>query len=211
MEGWWAASYVALWFLVAALCVVVVALARQIGTLHLRLGPRGALEIDQEGPALGEGRPPLETSDIEGRAVTIGGSAQLLLFVSPGCTVCERVLPSVAAVGQAFEIEPLVLTDADAEETRLDFAHKRVRAPIVAAREAFASYEVPGTPFVVVLDDVGVVRAKGTVNNLEQMEGLIDTAHNRGPGDHGAHDVEKSGERGAASAGSQDDIGRAAS
>jgi hypothetical protein len=35
---------------------------------------------------------------------------------------------------------------------------------------------VPGTPYAVVLDALGVVRAKGTVNNLEQMEGLVDTA-----------------------------------
>jgi hypothetical protein len=38
---------------------------------------------------------------------------------------------------------------------------------------------VPGTPFVVVLDERGVVRAKGTVNNLEQVEGLVDTANRR--------------------------------
>jgi hypothetical protein len=30
-----------------------------------------------------------------------------------------------------------------------------------------------------VLDDKGVVQAKGTVNNLEQMEGLIETAQRR--------------------------------
>jgi hypothetical protein len=31
----------------------------------------------------------------------------------------------------------------------------------------------------VVLDAIGVVRAKGTVNNLEQIEGLVDTARRR--------------------------------
>ena len=56
MHGWWAASYAVLWLLVFALCVVVVALARQIGTLHLRLGPRGALDLEDEGPVVG--RPP---------------------------------------------------------------------------------------------------------------------------------------------------------
>jgi hypothetical protein len=34
-------------------------------------------------------------------------------------------------------------------------------------------------PFVVVLDEVGVVRSKGTVNSLEQVEGLVDTARRR--------------------------------
>lgn len=181
MSGWWAASYVALWILVGMLCIVVVALARQIGTLHLRLGPRGALEMDDEGPALGEGRPPIEGPDLEGNVVTVGGrgAEQFLLFVSPGCMVCEQVMPSIGAVGEATGKRPLVLTDLDETETRLAFQHKRVAAPIIASSESFRTYEVPGTPYVVVLDAHGVVQAKGTVNNLEQMEGLIDTARRR--------------------------------
>jgi hypothetical protein len=31
----------------------------------------------------------------------------------------------------------------------------------------------------VALDRLGVVRAKGTINNLEQLEGLVDTARRR--------------------------------
>jgi methylamine dehydrogenase accessory protein MauD len=206
---------VALWLLVLVLCVVVVALARQIGTLHLRVGPRGALEIDQEGPALNEGRPPIETTDTDGRAVTVGGGAQLLLFVSPGCTVCEHVLPSVSSVGQAAEVPALVLTDVDDDEARIVFAHKRVHAPVVAAQEAFTSYEVPGTPYLVVLDDLGVVRAKGTVNNLEQMEGLIDTARDRrgaaSAGPHHGEGASGSHHGNDRRAGGTDAIGRAAS
>ncbi|CAN5530361.1 hypothetical protein BH20ACT23_BH20ACT23_14360 [soil metagenome] len=181
LSGWWAASYVALWILVGVLCLVVVALARQIGTLHLRLGPRGALEMDDEGPALGEGRPPIESRDLEGNVVTVGGrgAEQFLLFVSPGCMVCEQVMPSIGAVAEATGKRPLVLADLDETETRLAFQHKRVAAPIVASSESFTTYEVPGTPYVVVLDAQGVVQAKGTVNNLEQMEGLIDTAGRR--------------------------------
>ncbi|MGH2776778.1 MAG: hypothetical protein ACRDJT_15315 [Actinomycetota bacterium] len=181
LSGWWAASYVALWILVAVLCLVVVALARQIGTLHLRLGPRGALEMDDEGPALGEGRPPIKSQDLEGNPVTVGGQGaeQFLLFVSPGCIVCEQVMPSIGAVVEATGKRPVVLTDLDETETRLAFQHKRMAAPIVASSESFTTYEVPGTPYVVVLDTHGVVQAKGTVNNLEQMEGLIDTAQRR--------------------------------
>ena len=181
MSGWWAASYVALWILVGLLCVVVVALARQIGTLHLRLGPRGALEMDDEGPALGEGRPPIEAKDLDGNRVTVGGegAAQFLLFVSPGCMVCEQVMPSVGAVAEATGKRPLVLAELDEAETRLAFQHKRTAVPIVASVDSFKTYEVPGTPYVVVLDVHGVVQAKGTVNNLEQMEGLIDTAQRR--------------------------------
>jgi hypothetical protein len=40
-------------------------------------------------------------------------------------------------------------------------------------------YGIPGPPFAVVMDEFGIVRAKGTVNNLEQVEGLVDTALRR--------------------------------
>jgi methylamine dehydrogenase accessory protein MauD len=181
VQGWWTVSYLVLWLLVIVLCVVVVALARQIGTLYLRLGPRGALEIDDEGPALGEAPQPLEASDGDGRPVHIGGpgDAQLLMFVSPGCHVCDQVLPSLPVVAHDAQLSPIVISDADAEETALTFARKAVAAPIVPGIEIAQRYEVPGTPFVVVLDDMGVVRAKGTVNNLEQMEGLVSTARKR--------------------------------
>jgi methylamine dehydrogenase accessory protein MauD len=188
VQGWWTVSYLVLWLLVIVLCIVVVALARQIGTLYLRLGPRGALEMDDEGPALGEAPQPLEASDGDGRPVHIGGpgAAQLLMFVSPGCHVCEQVLPSLPVVAHDAKLSPVVITDADAEETALVFGRKAVAAPVVPGIQIAQRYEVPGTPFVVVLDDLGVVRAKGTVNNLEQMEGLVSTARKRmsGAGEH---------------------------
>ena len=47
-------------------------------------------------------------------------------------------------------------------------------------------YDVPGTPFLLVMDELGMVRAKGTVNNLEQVEGLVDLALRRIGGGAGA-------------------------
>jgi hypothetical protein len=63
-------------------------------------------------------------------------------------------VPAAAAAGR---LDPIVVHDPDAERV----------------------LGVPGTPFVVVLDERGIVRAKGTVNNLEQVEGLVDTANRR--------------------------------
>ena len=181
MEGWWTASYIVLWLLVVVLCFVVVALARQIGTLHLRLGPRGALEMDDEGPPLQEAPPPADVVDLDERRVTVGGPgrAQLLLFVSPGCHLCEAVLPSLGAVSEAAQMDPLVVADADAHEARTSYGHKRLQAPVIPSNKLTQAYRVPGTPYAVILDELGVVRAKGAINNLEQMEGLVDTARRR--------------------------------
>jgi hypothetical protein len=67
------------------------------------------------------------------------------------------VEPAIPAVARAAGLVPLVVHDRDAERT----------------------LDLPGTPFLIVLDDVGSVRAKGTVNNLEQVDGLVDTARRR--------------------------------
>ncbi len=159
MSGWWTAAFVAQWVLLLVLCVVVVALARQVGTLHLRMGPRGALEIDTEGPALGEILPPVDALDADGAPLVLGGAGKrrLVLFSSPTCMVCREVAPALPVVARAGDLVPQVVHDPDAERV----------------------FEVPGTPFLLVLDELGIVRAKGTVNNLEQMEGLVDTAERR--------------------------------
>lgn len=178
MQGWWIASYVILWLLVVLLCFIVVSLARQIGTLHLRLGPRGALEMDAEGPPLGEAPVPADATTVGGETISVGGpgKAQVLLFVSPTCHVCEQVMPSVGVAARAKAMDAIVLSDTDDVETAHLFAARDLDVPVVAGKGLAMKYAVPGTPFVVVLDELGVVRAKGTVNNLEQLEGLIDTA-----------------------------------
>jgi hypothetical protein len=159
VSAWWITAFVVQWILLVVLAIVVVALARQVGTLHLRLGPRGALEVDDEGPALGEAALPTPARGVDGSAVTIGGPGpvRLVAFSSPTCSVCREIVPAIPAAASAAKVVPQVLHDPDAER----------------------DWGVPGTPFLVVLDEAGVVRAKGTVNNLEQVEGLLDTAARR--------------------------------
>ena len=159
MSGWWAAAFVVLWILVAVLAVVVVALARQIGVLQLRLAPLGALEIDDEGPPLGLPPEAREARTPDGSSTVVGGpgSGRLVAFVSDTCPICEQVAPSLPAAARASGLELQVVSDPDLE----------------------VAYRVPGVPFVVVLDELGHVRAKGTVNSLEQVVGLVDTARRR--------------------------------
>lgn len=178
MSGWWLISYVVLWALVVALALLTLALARQIGTLHLRLGPRGALELDEEGPPLDEALEPVEAPDVDGRPLSIGGpgEAQLLLFVSPGCPVCREVLPSLRVAARVGGMRPVVVSEADDPREVLPHVNG---APVVLGAEVTRAYSVPGTPYAVALDRLGVVRAKGTINNLEQLEGLVDTARRR--------------------------------
>jgi methylamine dehydrogenase accessory protein MauD len=180
LSGWWLASYLVLWGVVIVLALLVLALARQVGTLHLRLGPRGALEVDEEGPPLGEAPEAYDRADPDGRPVSVGGPGQpqLILFVSPGCPVCLEVLPSLPAAARAADLTPRVVVDAVPEDARHSYG-KGLGVPVISGPEVARDYRIPGTPYAVVLDRFGVVRAKGTVNTMEQLEGLVDTAHRR--------------------------------
>jgi hypothetical protein len=160
VSGWWVVAFVVQWVLLVVVSVSVVALARQVGTLHLRLAPLGALEMDEEGPPIGEVIAPTPATGPAQEPIVLGGPAtagRLTVFVSPACPICKRVLPGVPAAARAAGLEPQVVSDAAAEQ-RLG---------------------LPGTPFVLVLDRLGIVRAKGTVNSMEQLEGLVDTADRR--------------------------------
>lgn len=152
-------AFVVQWILLAVLSIVVVALARQIGVLHLRLAPVGALEVDDEGPPIGDAPPTRTARGHDGTTTLVGGPGpgRLVAFVSSTCPICERILPSLPAVASATGLIAQVVSDPELE----------------------LAYRVPGVPFVVVLDEQGVVRAKGTVNSLEQLDGLVDTAHRR--------------------------------
>jgi hypothetical protein len=129
---------------VVALTVLVLALYRQVGVLALRIAPRHALELEEEGPELGADAPELPALARDGE--------ELVAFLGAGCRVCHELEPSLRALAREGLSVRLVY---DVEDD-----------------DALARWEVPGTPFVVVVAD-GRVVAKGTVNTLEEIEGLL--------------------------------------
>lgn len=147
----WIASYVILWIAVLGLSVAVVALLRQIGVLHARLHPLGA-NFAGEGPALESTAPEL------GDVVYADAPLTLLAFTSPGCEVCKVLRPSLDALRRGYpEVQ---LREVDLE----------------AARSVFDAFNVRSTPYMVTIDAGGVVRGRGVVNSLEQIEELLEVS-----------------------------------
>lgn len=135
---------------VVALGLLVLALYRQVGVLTLRLNPRVALELEEEGPEAGVAAPALEG--------LTGRGPELVVFFSAACRLCRQLAPGVAALARGG-LAVRVVDEAEEEA-------------------AFELWNVPGTPFAVHLVD-GVVAAKGTVNTLEELEGLLVTGRGR--------------------------------
>jgi len=143
----------------AALAVAVLALAREVGMLRLQVGTQGALEIAGEGPDIGSAIPGLSE-----RLSRNGADFGLAVFTSEGCGICRTLAPAIDNVAR----DPRVAVGVFDE---------------VAEAELWRSLGIPGSPFALALDREGTVLAKGTFNNLAQLESVLATADRRGQGE----------------------------
>jgi methylamine dehydrogenase accessory protein MauD len=176
-----AISNAVLWVLVLVLTAVVLALVRQVGVLHERIAPAGALMLSR-GPAVGEPAPLLEVADLEGHAHQLGsaradGRSTLLLFVSPSCPVCKTLLPAIKSSrkDERAWMDVILASDGDAREQR-----EFVRAqgldgiPYIVSTALGIAYQVSRLPFAALLDERGILRARGLVNSREHLESLFE-------------------------------------
>jgi methylamine dehydrogenase accessory protein MauD len=176
-----AVSNVALWMLLLVLSAVVLALVRQVGVLHERIAPAGALMLNR-GLAVGEPAPVLEVADLEGRAHRPGaaradGRSTLLLFVSPTCPVCKSLLPAVKSARRDEHawMDVILASDGGIAEQR-EFVRSQGLdgVPYVVSAPLGLAYQVSRLPFAALLDERGILRARGLVNSREHLESLFE-------------------------------------
>ena len=174
-------SNVVLWLLVIGLALTVLALTRQIGLLHERISPVGALSA-QSKIKVGDRAPELALIDIHDRPLQVGapskdGSRTLLFFLSPTCPVCETLLPTVERVARTEvpRVRVILASDGHIEEHRVFSAEKRIsHLPYVLSAPLGMAYGVAKLPYAVLIDDEGVVVAQGLVNTREHLESLFE-------------------------------------
>jgi len=175
-------SNAVLWVLVAALGLVVLALTRQVGLLHERIAPAGAL-VTRPGPAVGAPAPPVRAPTLTGDTRDLperGGHDTLLFFLSPSCPVCKSLLPVVERVVRDARRPTRALFASDGGEVA---AHRRFASEVgidpgryVLSTELGLAYQVSRLPHAVLIDRDGVVRAQGLVNTREHLESLFEAS-----------------------------------
>jgi methylamine dehydrogenase accessory protein MauD len=176
-----AISNIVLWIVVLALLAVVLALTRQLGVLHERISPVGALMLNR-GLAVGEKAPAVDVDDLNGVRVNVGsprsdGKSTLLLFVSPTCPVCKSLLPIVKSSGKDERdwLDVILASDGDpAEHREYARANGLTGVPYVVSAPLGMTYQVSRLPFAALLDEAGVLRARGLVNSREHLESLFE-------------------------------------
>lgn len=164
------------WLVLAGLAIAGLALARQVGVLHVRVAPAGALDAGR-GPAIGDKAPVMPLTTLDGRPWLLGGPASgktLLMFVSAACPMCKTLIPVAKSFAAAERVSLVFVGDDDPGVQRtLVERHDLAGFPFINNDEIGRLFEVDKLPHAVLLDEQGVVLAKGLVNSREHLESLI--------------------------------------
>lgn len=174
-------SNLVLWLVVLGLAAVVLALVRQIGVLHERIAPAGALLLGS-GLKVGEAVPRLELKTLSGTDMVIGGErpdgkSTLLFFLSPTCPVCKILLPVLKASRRSESrwLEIVLASDGDLQaQHRFIERNALEEFTYVVSTELGLSYQVGKLPYAALVDESGVLRAQGLINTREHLESMFE-------------------------------------
>lgn len=175
------ASNIILWFLVIILSLVVFALARQVGVLHERVAPAGAL-MPTSGPKVGELTEVATYKDLNGEAFTLGGvsadrRATLILWISPTCPVCKGLVPTARSMCEDENFNLVFASDGDKPEQHQAYVRDLGISgyPYLISQALGMKYAVSKLPFAALIGPDGTLRSKGLVNTREHLESLAES------------------------------------
>ena len=177
-------SAVLSWIVILLLVTALLALARQVGVLHMRVAPAGALTTSA-GPAVGSAAAAIPATTIEGTRTTVGGHLhgvplRLLMFVSPSCPLCKNLIPVAKSFARDERVQLIFIGDDDAAAQRQMIAeHGLGGYQFINGPDVGQAYEVAKLPYAVLMDEHGTILSKGLVNSREHLESLI-IAHEMG-------------------------------
>ena len=172
---------------VAGLLLMILGLAREIGRVQVRLGPLGARMMDT-GPKIEQAGPSFHgLTDHVGRTLSVGGHRerpQLLLFTAPGCSTCKSLLPGMKSMAKGeSDLDIVMISDGTPAEHAEFLAGAGLGSELsyVDGRDVGIAYQIGTTPFGVILDEHGKIKAKGLCNHMAQVESLLNALESGTP------------------------------
>ena len=125
MNTWLVVVIACQWIALIGFGILLLGIARQVGVLHQRMGPAGALMLSKE-LKVGERSPEFPLVAVDGRKLIVGapdphGRSSLIAFVSPDCPVCASLLPTIKRVANEEQSQLKVIFASDGKTE----AHQR--------------------------------------------------------------------------------------
>lgn len=188
MTGWWVASFLALWGVVALTVLLLVGVLRQMGQLRLQLGSGNTQplpeipSIESDGPVIGSYLPQIvvDTANNCGTVDTdaIRDSKQLLvMFLSPMCDTCQHAVDLLNSLSDRHgeTVQALVIMRADELACKSFQKVFPLRVPLICdtTRKITSGFDVHRNPFGLLYDRHGVLVRKGIVTSAEHLSGLL--------------------------------------
>jgi methylamine dehydrogenase accessory protein MauD len=180
----WIISIVALWVLVLLETLLLLQLLRVLGQMK----QQGAFmqtplrSSEEWGLAVGEPAPSFGATDYEGRPVQLAdfqGQRRILAFILPGCAACDGTMKALVTFARQEQTAViLVIGGSDRERNRAYALEHETPFTILTPTPAFSGelYRLGGVPFVFVIDEAGIIRAKGVANTSERLQHLFTAA-----------------------------------
>ncbi len=163
-----------LWVLTLAIAIGLLALYRHFGEMYLT-SREGRVT---QGPEIDAPLPSVSADPVDGTRIRIpiSGVASLLLFAAADCALCKRLLPDAMAF-DSEELRVVVIFSGQRDDLKSAFGTPQIDVPIVVdpTRKLTVHYGVGVTPFAVAVDERGVVRASGIVNDIAAIRYLAAT------------------------------------
>jgi methylamine dehydrogenase accessory protein MauD len=169
------------WVFILGLCLALLGLARQVGVLHRRLGPAGAL-MTSGALKVGSKVPEIEVRTVAGKSLSVGapssdGRSTLIAFVAPDCPVCTRLMPVYKCIAQEFcdQLELVFASDAAVHGHELYRKQQGIEGfEYVLSTDLGMQFEIGKLPYAVLIDPEGVLVSQGLVNSREHIESLLE-------------------------------------
>jgi methylamine dehydrogenase accessory protein MauD len=180
----WISCFVILWAVVLFLGFLLLGTLRSLGLLSWRLEQLEATtpsRVGRDGLKPGRAAPDFALPGATGGEVALrdfAGRTVLLVFTQSGCGPCHRIMPELNRLQAAGEVQVLVVNNGELEPTRAWAGETRARFPVAVQEHYILSrrYEVFATPYAFLIDERGVIAAKGVINNRQRIGYILEAA-----------------------------------
>jgi methylamine dehydrogenase accessory protein MauD len=188
-----------LWVVVLGLGFLLLGALRSVALLRWQVAQLEATmptRVGRSGLRPGKRAPNFSLPSLAGNAADgevalqhYAGRKLLLVFMQPGCGPCHGIVPELNRLHDAGEVEVLVIQNGAAEAVREWITQNRPHFAVAVQDHLDLSkrYQVFGTPFGFLIDERGVISARGIVSTKQFLGFVLAGAgHDASDGDGAA-------------------------
>ena len=187
-------SNLTLWVVAAVLGFLLLGALRALAMLRWRVEQMEATtpsRLGRSGLRPGTRAPDFTLPTTSGDEVSLPRYANrklLLVFMQPGCGPCHGIVPELNRLHDVGDIQVLVIHNGATEAVREWIKQNRPRFPVVVQDHFTLSkrYEAFATPFAFLIDERGVISARGIVSTQQYLGFVLAGAEHDEKDRHGA-------------------------